>query len=81
MRELPYDGLTLFGRSASRKYLNAAERRRFVEAARRMPSKIRLFRLTLRWSDGYHGDPRHAEGVTARSRTNRGRKFGKRCLS
>src|SRR6202040_1916185 len=44
-----FDG-SLFGRSGGRKYLNAAERRRFVEAARRMPSAIRLFCLTLRWS-------------------------------
>ena len=29
MREQPYDGLSLFGQSGSRKYLNAAERRRF----------------------------------------------------
>ncbi len=50
MREQPYDGQSLFGRYGSRKYLNAAERRRFVEATRRMPSKIRLFCLTLRWS-------------------------------
>ena len=40
----------LFGPSGSRKYLNAAERRRFVEAPRRMPSNIRPFCLTLRWS-------------------------------
>ncbi len=50
MREQPYDGQSLFGRSGSRKYLNAAERRRFVEAARGMPAKIRLFCLTLRWT-------------------------------
>ena len=50
MREQPYDGQSLFGRSGSRKYLNAAERRRFVEAAQRTPAKIRLFCLTLRWS-------------------------------
>ena len=50
MREQPYDGLSPFGKSGNRKYLNAAERRRFVEAALRMPSKIRLFCLTLRWS-------------------------------
>ena len=50
MREQPYEGLSLFGPSGNRKYLNAAERRRFVEAARRAPPKIRLFCLTLRWS-------------------------------
>ncbi len=46
----PYYGQSLFGPSGNRKYLNAAERRRFVEAARRAPSKICLFCLTLRWS-------------------------------
>ncbi len=30
MREQPYDGQTLFGPSRSRKYLNAAERQRFL---------------------------------------------------
>ena len=50
MHEQSYDGQGLFGPSGSRKYLNAAERHRFVEAARHMPSKIRLFCLTLRWS-------------------------------
>ncbi len=35
MHEQPYDGLSLFGQSGNRKYLNAAERQRFVEAARR----------------------------------------------
>jgi len=50
MREQPYDRLSLLSHSANRKYLNAAERRRFVEAARGMPAKIRLFCLTLRWS-------------------------------
>lgn len=34
--------------SGNRKYLNAAERQRFVAAACRAPSKIRLFCLTLR---------------------------------
>jgi integrase len=50
MREQPYDGLSLFGQSGSRKYLNAAERHRFIEAACRAPPKIRLFCLTLGWS-------------------------------
>jgi dihydrodipicolinate synthase/N-acetylneuraminate lyase len=45
IREQPYDGLTLFGQSGNRKYLNAAERLRFIEAARRAPPKIRLWRL------------------------------------
>jgi hypothetical protein len=32
MREQPYDGPSLFGQSGNRKYLNAAERRRFIKA-------------------------------------------------
>jgi integrase/recombinase XerD len=50
MREQPYDGQSLFGPSGGRKYLNAAERRRFVKTAQRKPEKICLFCLTLRWS-------------------------------
>lgn len=50
MREQPYDGLSLFSHCGNRKYLNAAERQRFVKAARRAPPKIRLFCLTLRWT-------------------------------
>ncbi len=50
MREQPYDGLSLFGHSGNRKYLNAAERRRFIEVAWRAPAKVRLFCLTLGWS-------------------------------
>jgi hypothetical protein len=40
---------SLFSQSGSRKYLNARERQRFVDAARRKPSNIRLFCLTLRY--------------------------------
>src|SRR6202451_2238738 len=50
MREQLHDGLSLFGQSGSRKYLNAAERQRFIEAAPRAPAKIRLLCLTLAWS-------------------------------
>lgn len=50
MREQPYDGLRLFERSGSRKYLNAAERRRFLESAQRLPPVERLFCLALAWS-------------------------------
>jgi len=46
-------GGSFFSRSGGRKYLNAAERLRFVEAARRMPSEIQLFCLTLRWSGAH----------------------------
>jgi integrase/recombinase XerD len=50
MREHAHEGMSLFGRSGSRKYLNAAERHRFIVTARRAPPKIRLFYLTLGWS-------------------------------
>src|SRR5271170_683628 len=52
MREQLHDGLSLFGQSGSRKYLNAAERQRFIEAAHRAPPKIRLLCLMLAWSGG-----------------------------
>lgn len=50
MREQSYDGLSLFGRSGNRKYLNAAERRRFFKATRRAEPKTRLFCPMLGWS-------------------------------
>ena len=50
MREQPLRWPDTLRTSGSRKYLNAAERLRFVEAASRMSSKVRLFCLTLRWS-------------------------------
>jgi len=50
MREQPYDGLNLFGQSGSRKYLNAAERRRFLESAQQFPVRECLFFETLAWS-------------------------------
>jgi integrase/recombinase XerD len=50
MREQPHDRFSLFGASGSRKYLNSAERRRFVAAAQRAPPNIRLFCLMLRWT-------------------------------
>ncbi len=43
MRQPCHESLTLFGPSGSRKYLNAAERLRFVEAARGAPPQIALF--------------------------------------
>jgi integrase len=46
----PYCGLNLFGPSGNRKYLNAAERQRFLDAAQRARPKVRLFCLTLLWS-------------------------------
>jgi integrase/recombinase XerD len=52
MREQPYDGLSLFGPSGDRKYLNAAERSRFVQASLHAPPPVRVFCLTLRWCGG-----------------------------
>lgn len=45
--ERGWNGLSLISSVGGRKYLNAAERRRFVRAARSAPSKARLFCLTL----------------------------------
>jgi len=52
MREQPYHGLSLFGLYGNRKYLNAAERHRFIEAAKRARPKVRQFCLTLGHSGG-----------------------------
>ena len=45
-------GLSLYGPSGGRKYLNAAERRRFAKAAANELDEIRLFCLTLLFSGG-----------------------------
>lgn len=50
MRAEPFGGLSLFGRYGNRKYLNRGDRRRFIEAVRLVPARIRLFCLTLFWS-------------------------------
>ena len=50
MREQPYESLSLFGQSGSRKYLNAAEQRRFLESAQRLPPHERMFCQVLAWS-------------------------------
>jgi integrase/recombinase XerD len=47
MREHAHAGMSLYGSTGTRKYLNAAERRRFVKAARRPPLEIQLFCLVL----------------------------------
>jgi integrase len=52
MREHPHDGVSLFGPSGSRKYLNAAERRRFLVAAYRLAPCERLFCVVLTLSGG-----------------------------
>jgi integrase/recombinase XerD len=50
MREHAHETTSLFGRSGGRKYLNAAEAKRFRRAARRASNDIRLFCLVLAWS-------------------------------
>lgn len=52
MRQRAYGGTSLYGPGGSRKYLNAAERRRFLEAAHQAPPQVRLFCLLLAWSGG-----------------------------
>jgi integrase/recombinase XerD len=52
MREHTPAGMSLYGPTGSRKYLNAAERRRFVRAARRAPLDVQLFCLVLSLSGG-----------------------------
>jgi integrase len=52
MREHAHAGMSLYGSTGSRKYLNAAERRRFIKAARRAPLEIQLFCLVLSLSGG-----------------------------
>jgi integrase/recombinase XerD len=50
MREPAHTGMSLYGSTGSRKYVNSAERRRFLRAAVRAPPEVRLFCLMLRWS-------------------------------
>jgi integrase/recombinase XerD len=52
MREHAHAGMSLYGPAGSRKYLNAAERRRFTKAARCAPLEIQLFCLVLSLSGG-----------------------------
>jgi integrase/recombinase XerD len=52
MREHAHAGMSLYGSTGSRKYLNAAERRRFIRAARRAPLDVQLFCLVLSFSGG-----------------------------
>ena len=52
MREHPYGGGSLFSHSGGRKYLNAAERQRFIESAQNAPPTVRTFCCMLRWSGG-----------------------------
>ena len=50
MREQSYFSGSLFNKLGHRKYLNAAERCRFIDTARNALPKMRLFCLTLGWS-------------------------------
>lgn len=52
MREHARAGMSLYGSAGSRKYLNAAERRRFAKAACRAALEVRLFCLVLSLSGG-----------------------------
>jgi integrase/recombinase XerD len=52
MREHAQAGMSLYGSTGSRKYLNAAERRRFTRAAQRAPLEVQLFCLVLSLSGG-----------------------------
>ena len=52
MREHTHAGMSLYGSAGSRKYLNAAERRRFVKAALRTPLEVQLFCIVLSLTGG-----------------------------
>jgi integrase/recombinase XerD len=52
MREHAHAGMSLYGSTGGRKYLNAAERRRFIRAAQGAPLKVQLFCIVLSLSGG-----------------------------
>jgi integrase len=52
MRDHTYEVAGLFSRSGGRKYLNAAERLRFIEAAKCLAPEICQFCAMLCWSGG-----------------------------
>jgi len=52
MRQSADAGMSLYGPTGARKYLNATERRRFIRAANRADPETRLFCLVLGWSGG-----------------------------
>lgn len=45
-------GMSLYSAAGMRKYLTAAERRRFLRAVQRLPPRDRMFCLLLAWSGG-----------------------------
>ena len=49
-RQPSSSGMSLHDRRGGRKYLNAAERHRFLDAANQAPPKVRLFCFVLMWS-------------------------------
>jgi integrase/recombinase XerD len=52
MRDRADAGMSLYGPTGARKYLNAAEHRRFIKAANHAEPDTRLFCLVLGWSGG-----------------------------
>jgi integrase/recombinase XerD len=52
MREHTHAGMSLYGSTGGRKYLNAAERRRFFKASRRAALEVQLFCLILSLTGG-----------------------------
>jgi integrase/recombinase XerD len=52
MHEHTHAGMSLFGSTGARKYLNAAERQRFTKAANRAALDVQLFCLVLNLSGG-----------------------------
>jgi integrase len=50
MRSQTWTGWSLYAAGGRRKYVNAVERRRFIEAAKHADPETRLFCLTLGWS-------------------------------
>jgi integrase/recombinase XerD len=50
VHDQPCGGGSLFGHCGSRKYLNAVERRQFLESTQQLLPNERLFCLTLAWS-------------------------------
>lgn len=45
-------GVSLYGPGGQRKYLNASERRRFLNVCQHVPPEVRLFCLAIAWSGG-----------------------------
>jgi integrase/recombinase XerD len=50
MQSHPHGGISLYGSTGARKYLNSFERKRFLDFARDAVPEVRLFCYMLRWS-------------------------------